>query len=182
MGRTFLCDFCDRSFRDTNRARRLHQQSLKHQEARKAYYANFRDETSVLEEMISKPPCIWFKQGKCRFGDECKNSHLSQHELDQLKTEVASKSQPGEWTEASKSDGKRVGQYHRYEGSSDHLASFDRIQNMCTLNGLLVPPSLYPPSLSDDSGNLHNFQAKVQKEKKISVYSNNLGSKEYSTV
>eukprot|EP00112_Aurelia_sp_Birch-Aquarium-sp1_P013538 Seg2875.6 transcript_id=Seg2875.6/GoldUCD/mRNA.D3Y31 product="Zinc finger matrin-type protein 5" protein_id=Seg2875.6/GoldUCD/D3Y31 len=78
MGRRYFCEYCDRAFADTPPSRKRHIKSLQHQRLKKLHYDSFKDAATLLAEEAQKAPCKkFFQTGECKFGDNCKFSHVS---------------------------------------------------------------------------------------------------------
>ncbi|XP_051552211.1 zinc finger matrin-type protein 5 [Myxocyprinus asiaticus] len=89
MGKRYYCDYCDRSFQDTLHNRKRHLNGLQHHRAKKAWFDNFRDAVTVLNEERSKEPCRTFLQkGQCVFGASCRFSHMSERHMKMLEQKI----------------------------------------------------------------------------------------------
>lgn len=89
MGKRYYCDYCERSFADGAENRKKHLASMHHQKLRKAHYDMFKDATTILEENRLKKPCIKFQNnGECEYGSNCKYSHLTPLDIQQLEEEA----------------------------------------------------------------------------------------------
>jgi len=78
MGRTYYCEYCHRAFADTLPTRKRHIKSIQHQRARKLHYDSYKDSATLMAEEAEKTPCkIFFQTGQCRFGENCKFSHVN---------------------------------------------------------------------------------------------------------
>ncbi|KAG1959008.1 zinc finger matrin-type protein 5 [Pimephales promelas] len=85
MGKRYYCDYCDRSFQDNLHNRKKHLYGVQHHRAKKAWFDNFRDVATVLNEERTKEPCRKFLQtGQCVFGANCRFSHMSESYMQML--------------------------------------------------------------------------------------------------
>jgi len=86
MGKKYYCDYCDTSFPDSLEGRKKHNSGLIHQQMKDAHYNQFTDFRTKLNQELAKGPCQRYLRGMlCRFGENCKFSHLNQYEIDVLR-------------------------------------------------------------------------------------------------
>ncbi|XP_042309189.1 zinc finger matrin-type protein 5 isoform X2 [Sceloporus undulatus] len=89
MGKRYFCDYCDRSFQDNLHNRKKHLNGVQHLRAKKVWYDLFRDAAAILQEEQSKKPCRKFLQtGQCDFGSNCRFSHMTEVDLENLNAQV----------------------------------------------------------------------------------------------
>ncbi|XP_011697386.1 PREDICTED: zinc finger matrin-type protein 5 [Wasmannia auropunctata] len=78
MGKTYYCDYCDRSFKDDVEARKKHLSSMQHMTNRANHYSMFKDPETILKEEYNKTPCKrYMTVGDCAFGPGCRFSHYT---------------------------------------------------------------------------------------------------------
>ncbi|XP_034951060.1 zinc finger matrin-type protein 5 [Chelonus insularis] len=78
MGRSYYCDYCDRSFKDNYEARKKHLCSTQHVNNRLEHYRYFKDPEEILKEETEKIPCKKLMSGgECAFGNNCRFSHYT---------------------------------------------------------------------------------------------------------
>ncbi|XP_017206178.1 zinc finger matrin-type protein 5 isoform X2 [Oryctolagus cuniculus] len=77
MGKRYFCDYCDRSFQDNLHNRKKHLNGLQHLKAKKLWYDMFR--------------------GQCDFGSNCRFSHMSERDLQELSIRVEEERRAREW-------------------------------------------------------------------------------------
>ncbi|ERE91094.1 zinc finger matrin-type protein 5 [Cricetulus griseus] len=77
MGKRYFCDYCDRSFQDNLHNRKKHLNGLQHLKAKKVWYDMFR--------------------GQCDFGSNCRFSHMSERDLQELSIQVEEERRAREW-------------------------------------------------------------------------------------
>ncbi|OWK15481.1 ZMAT5 [Cervus elaphus hippelaphus] len=77
MGKRYFCDYCDRSFQDNLHNRKKHLNGLQHLKAKKLWYDMFR--------------------GQCDFGSNCRFSHMSERDLQELSVQVEEERRAREW-------------------------------------------------------------------------------------
>lgn len=98
MGKRYFCDYCNRSFQDTLHNRKKHLNGLQHLKAKKVWYDMFRDTAAILLDEQNKRPCRKFLQmGQCDFGSNCRFSHLSEWDLQELSIQVEEERRAREW-------------------------------------------------------------------------------------
>ncbi|XP_046647150.1 zinc finger matrin-type protein 5-like isoform X2 [Daphnia pulicaria] len=86
MGKKYYCDYCDASFPDSKEGRKKHNLGLVHQRMKEAHFKQFTDSRTKLAQELQKTPCRRYLQGfPCKFGDDCRFSHLLPHEIDHLR-------------------------------------------------------------------------------------------------
>ncbi|XP_023567127.1 zinc finger matrin-type protein 5 isoform X2 [Octodon degus] len=89
MGKRYFCDYCDRSFQDNLHNRKKHLNGLQHLKAKKMWYDMFRDAAAILLDEENKRPCRKFLMtGQCDFGSNCRFSHMSEQDLQELSIQV----------------------------------------------------------------------------------------------
>lgn len=89
MGKRYYCDYCDRSFQDNMHNRKKHLNGVQHHRAKKAWYDHFRDSSAILYDEQAKKACRKFLQkGICDFGPNCRFSHMSEEDMDNLKRQI----------------------------------------------------------------------------------------------
>ncbi|XP_052054801.1 zinc finger matrin-type protein 5 isoform X2 [Apodemus sylvaticus] len=89
MGKRYFCDYCDRSFQDNLHNRKKHLNGLQHLKAKKVWYDIFRDAAAILLDEQNKRPCRKFLlTGQCDFGSNCRFSHMSEQDLQELSIQV----------------------------------------------------------------------------------------------
>ncbi|PNF31830.1 Zinc finger matrin-type protein 5 [Cryptotermes secundus] len=89
MGKRYYCDYCDRSFIDDLEARKKHLNGSMHMRLRKEHYDSFRDPQTLLAEESAKEPCKRFLHtGECVFGSNCRFTHFSRQQLQDLKQQI----------------------------------------------------------------------------------------------
>nr|KAF6404411.1 zinc finger matrin-type 5 [Molossus molossus] len=89
MGKRYFCDYCDRSFQDNLHNRKKHLNGLQHLKAKKSWYDMFRDAAAILLDEQNKRPCRKFLlTGQCDFGPNCRFSHMSERDLQELSIQV----------------------------------------------------------------------------------------------
>ncbi|KAK2114013.1 Zinc finger matrin-type protein 5 [Saguinus oedipus] len=82
MGKRYFCDYCDRSFQDNLHNRKKHLNGLQHLKAKKQ----------------NKRPCRKFLlTGQCDFGSNCRFSHMSERDLQELSIQVEEERRAREW-------------------------------------------------------------------------------------
>jgi len=92
MGKRYYCDYCDRSFKDDNEARRKHISSLQHAKNRADHYSSFKEPETILREESAKTPCKRFlNYGDCAFGNGCRFSHYTPQMIWQIQQIVGRK-------------------------------------------------------------------------------------------
>ncbi|EZA58092.1 zinc finger matrin-type protein 5 isoform X2 [Ooceraea biroi] len=92
MGKTYYCDYCDRSFKDNVEARKKHLSSLQHTKNRTDHYNVFKDPETILKEEYEKTPCKRYMTiGDCAFGLGCRFSHYTPPMIWELERLVAAK-------------------------------------------------------------------------------------------
>lgn len=98
MGKRYFCDYCDRSFQDNLHNRKKHLNGLQHLKAKKVWYDMFRDAAAVLLDEQNKRPCRKFLlTGQCDFGSNCRFSHMSEQDLQELSIQVEEERRAREW-------------------------------------------------------------------------------------
>ncbi|CAL1688053.1 unnamed protein product [Lasius platythorax] len=96
MGKTYYCDYCDRSFKDDVEARKKHLSSLQHVKNRANHYSVFKDPETILKEENAKTACKrYMTVGDCAFGFGCRYSHYTPHMIWELQQLVAIKNFKG---------------------------------------------------------------------------------------
>ncbi|XP_068937948.1 zinc finger matrin-type protein 5 [Petaurus breviceps papuanus] len=89
MGKRYFCDYCDRSFQDNLHNRKKHLNGVQHLRAKKVWYDLFRDAAAILMEEQNKRPCRKFLEtGQCDFDSNCRFSHMTSGDLEQLAAQV----------------------------------------------------------------------------------------------
>ncbi|XP_068081367.1 zinc finger matrin-type protein 5 [Anabrus simplex] len=89
MGKRYFCDYCDRSFVDDIEARKKHLNGSVHIRLRKEHYDKFKDGKTVLLEESAKIPCKRYQRnGECVFGSNCRYSHYTPQEMENLRLRV----------------------------------------------------------------------------------------------
>ncbi|KDR07385.1 zinc finger matrin-type protein 5-like [Zootermopsis nevadensis] len=89
MGKRYYCDYCDRSFIDDLEARKKHLNGSMHMRLKKEHYYSFRDSKTLLAEETAKKPCKRFlRNGECVFGSNCRFTHFSHQELQDLEHQI----------------------------------------------------------------------------------------------
>ncbi|XP_020286180.1 zinc finger matrin-type protein 5 [Pseudomyrmex gracilis] len=92
MGKTYYCDYCDRTFKDDYDARKKHLSSLQHAKNRADHYAIYKDPETILKEESVKTPCKrYMTVGDCAFGSSCRFSHYTPPMIWELQRLVAIK-------------------------------------------------------------------------------------------
>ncbi|XP_016019838.2 zinc finger matrin-type protein 5 isoform X3 [Rousettus aegyptiacus] len=98
MGKRYFCDYCDRSFQDNLHNRKKHLNGLQHLKAKKSWYDMFRDAAAILLDEQNKRPCRKFLlTGQCDFGPNCRFSHMSERDLQELSIQVEEERRAREW-------------------------------------------------------------------------------------
>ncbi|KAB0357450.1 hypothetical protein FD754_001606 [Muntiacus muntjak] len=98
MGKRYFCDYCDRSFQDNLHNRKKHLNGLQHLKAKKLWYDTFRDAAAILLDEQNKRPCRKFLlTGQCDFGSNCRFSHMSERDLQELSVQVEEERRAREW-------------------------------------------------------------------------------------
>uniref|UniRef100_A0A9L0T4Q4 Zinc finger matrin-type protein 5 n=1 Tax=Equus caballus TaxID=9796 RepID=A0A9L0T4Q4_HORSE len=127
MGKRYFCDYCDRSFQDNLHNRKKHLNGLQHLKAKKVWYDMFRgsgpqpfelgslgdleikhahpltpaseaDAAAILLDEQNKRPCRKFLlTGQCDFGSNCRFSHMSERDLQELSIQVEEERRAREW-------------------------------------------------------------------------------------
>ncbi|XP_053443458.1 zinc finger matrin-type protein 5 isoform X3 [Nycticebus coucang] len=98
MGKRYFCDYCDRSFQDNLHNRKKHLNGLQHLKAKKVWYDMFRDAAAILQDEQNKRPCRKFLlTGQCDFGSNCRFSHMSERDLQELSIQVEEERRAREW-------------------------------------------------------------------------------------
>ncbi|GAB1295757.1 Zinc finger matrin-type protein 5 [Apodemus speciosus] len=114
MGKRYFCDYCDRSFQDNLHNRKKHLNGLQHLKAKKVWYDMFRDAAAILLDEQNKRPCRKFlltdapkvseeqsscsyKLSQCDFGSNCRFSHMSEQDLQELSIQVEEERRAREW-------------------------------------------------------------------------------------
>ncbi|XP_023976904.1 zinc finger matrin-type protein 5 isoform X1 [Physeter macrocephalus] len=115
MGKRYFCDYCDRSFQDNLHNRKKHLNGLQHLKAKKLWYDMFRgsacvqlkseprssllaDAAAILLDEQNKRPCRKFLlTGQCDFGSNCRFSHMSERDLQELSMQVEEERWAREW-------------------------------------------------------------------------------------
>nr|XP_021488419.1 zinc finger matrin-type protein 5 isoform X1 [Meriones unguiculatus]XP_021488421.1 zinc finger matrin-type protein 5 isoform X1 [Meriones unguiculatus] len=98
MGKRYFCDYCDRSFQDNLHNRKKHLSGLQHLKAKKVWYDMFRDAAAILLDEQNKRPCRKFLlTGHCDFGSNCRFSHMSEQDLQELSIQVEEERRAREW-------------------------------------------------------------------------------------
>ncbi|XP_064337168.1 zinc finger matrin-type protein 5 isoform X1 [Camelus dromedarius] len=98
MGKRYFCDYCDRSFQDNLHNRKKHLNGLQHLKAKKLWYDMFRDAAAILLDEQNKRPCRKFLlTGQCDFGSNCRFSHMSEQDLQELSIQVEEERRAREW-------------------------------------------------------------------------------------
>ncbi|XP_024623662.1 zinc finger matrin-type protein 5 isoform X2 [Neophocaena asiaeorientalis asiaeorientalis] len=98
MGKRYFCDYCDRSFQDNLHNRKKHLNGLQHLKAKKLWYDMFRDAAAILLDEQNKRPCRKFLlTGQCDFGSNCRFSHMSERDLQDLSMQVEEERWAREW-------------------------------------------------------------------------------------
>uniref|UniRef100_A0A5F9CAZ2 Zinc finger matrin-type protein 5 n=1 Tax=Oryctolagus cuniculus TaxID=9986 RepID=A0A5F9CAZ2_RABIT len=98
MGKRYFCDYCDRSFQDNLHNRKKHLNGLQHLKAKKLWYDMFRDAAAILLDEQNKRPCRKFLlTGQCDFGSNCRFSHMSERDLQELSIRVEEERRAREW-------------------------------------------------------------------------------------
>ncbi|XP_056313962.1 zinc finger matrin-type protein 5 isoform X1 [Danio aesculapii] len=89
MGKRYYCDYCDRSFQDNLHNRKKHLNGVQHHRAKKAWFDNFRDAATLLNDERAKEVCRKFLQtGQCVFGTSCRFSHMSEKQMKMLEQKI----------------------------------------------------------------------------------------------
>uniref|UniRef100_A0A452UPS7 Zinc finger matrin-type protein 5 n=1 Tax=Ursus maritimus TaxID=29073 RepID=A0A452UPS7_URSMA len=98
MGKHYFCDYCNRSFQDNLHNRKKHLNGLQHLKAKKVWYDMFRDAAAILLDEQNKRPCRKFLlTGQCDFGSNCRFSHMSERDLQELSIQVEEERRAREW-------------------------------------------------------------------------------------
>ncbi|XP_034873220.1 zinc finger matrin-type protein 5 isoform X2 [Mirounga leonina] len=98
MGKHYFCDYCSRSFQDNLHNRKKHLNGLQHLKAKKVWYDMFRDAAAILLDEQNKRPCRKFLlTGQCDFGSNCRFSHMSERDLQELSIQVEEERRAREW-------------------------------------------------------------------------------------
>uniref|UniRef100_G1PWS7 Zinc finger matrin-type protein 5 n=1 Tax=Myotis lucifugus TaxID=59463 RepID=G1PWS7_MYOLU len=98
MGKRYFCDYCDRSFQDNLHNRKKHLNGLQHLKAKKAWYDMFRAGQSPLSpEPPSQTSNCLPLAGQCDFGPNCRFSHMSERDLQELSIQVEEERRAREW-------------------------------------------------------------------------------------
>ncbi|GFG29277.1 hypothetical protein Cfor_05614 [Coptotermes formosanus] len=94
MGKRYYCDYCDRSFVDDLEARKKHLNGSMHMRLKREHYDSFRDRRTLLAEESAKEPCKRFlRSGECVFGANCRFTHFSRQQLEDLRHEIEAEAQ-----------------------------------------------------------------------------------------
>ncbi|XP_069475383.1 zinc finger matrin-type protein 5 isoform X1 [Ambystoma mexicanum] len=89
MGKRYFCDYCNRSFQDNLHNRKKHLFGVQHQRSKKVWYDFFRDAAAILADEQNKKPCRKFLQtGECDFGNNCRFSHMTEDDVQQLTAHI----------------------------------------------------------------------------------------------
>ncbi|NP_001291163.1 zinc finger matrin-type protein 5 [Esox lucius] len=89
MGKRYYCDYCDRSFQDNMHNRKKHLYGVQHHRSKKAWFDHFRDTAATLYDEQTKKPCRKFLQtGQCVFGNNCRFSHMSETDMENLRMQI----------------------------------------------------------------------------------------------
>ncbi|KAK7173185.1 hypothetical protein R3I93_003108 [Phoxinus phoxinus] len=108
MGKRYYCDYCDRSFQDNQHNRKKHLYGVQHHRAKKAWFDNFRDVATVLNELRRKEPCRKFlTTGQCVFGTNCRFSHMSESYMQMLEQKIDDEKRRKEDPDQGRSSTKR---------------------------------------------------------------------------
>lgn len=160
MGKRYYCDYCDRSFQDNMHNRKKHLYGVQHHRAKEAWFDHFRDTAAILLDEQAKKPCRKFIQtGICGFGSNCRFSHMSETEIEnmrrQIEDERRQKEEPEEQAIAERSiekwlirrEKKKValssGGVVKEEEEDPFLIENDISTQLLSIPDL--PPSLMPP-------------------------------------
>uniref|UniRef100_A0A8C2CPD5 Zinc finger matrin-type protein 5 n=1 Tax=Cyprinus carpio TaxID=7962 RepID=A0A8C2CPD5_CYPCA len=171
MGKRYFCDYCDRSFQDNLHNRKKHLNGVQHHRAKKAWFDNFRDAATVLNEERTKEPCRKFLQtGQCVFGTSCRFSHMSERQMKMLEQKIDDEKRQKEDPDRDGSSNERsIDEWlSRREKKLDALTS-GRVLNVeeeeCAetieippylLSIPDLPPSLHPPPTGGWRVTVHN--------------------------
>ncbi|XP_073697266.1 zinc finger matrin-type protein 5 [Garra rufa] len=171
MGKRYYCDYCDRSFQDNMHNRKKHLNGVQHHRAKKAWFDNFRDAATLLNEERTKEPCRKFLQtGQCVFGTSCRFSHMSERHMKMLEQKIDDEKRQKEDPDQDGSSAKRsIDEWlSRREKKLAALTS-GRVLKMeeeeCAENIEIppyllsipdLPPSLHPPPTGGWRVKLHN--------------------------
>ncbi|XP_073716508.1 zinc finger matrin-type protein 5 [Misgurnus anguillicaudatus] len=160
MGKRYYCDYCDRSFQDNMHNRKKHLNGVQHHRAKKAWFDNFRDAATILNEERAKEPCRKFLQtGECVFGTNCRFSHMSERHMKMLEQKIDADRRQKEFPNEDESSSKRnvdewlsrrqKKQAALTSGSVSKIEEEECVENVEIPPYLLsipdLPPSLRPP-------------------------------------
>lgn len=156
MGKRYFCDYCNRSFQDNLHNRKKHLSGVQHQRSKKVWYDYFRDAPAILADEQDKKPCRKFLQtGECDFGTNCRFSHMTEEDVQQLKAQIEEEKRAQEQQEAKHGDPdgsiedwleKRLKRKKLASGTSSQLVEAHIFQfppGWPPVHEL--PPSLHPP-------------------------------------
>lgn len=156
MGKKYFCDYCDKSFADSQTNRKKHMSGVQHRQNRKFFYDSCQDPTLMLAEENLKRPCKKFFSGNCEFGPSCKYSHMTPDERGalqyrvQMHTENESRKQMEKYKNPLLSDWLK--KHNKIKSiNKDSINNKEKDYPLFNLPECLqtiknLPPSLLPPS------------------------------------
>ncbi|XP_059612855.1 zinc finger matrin-type protein 5 [Phlebotomus argentipes] len=90
MGKNYYCDYCSKSFKDILAMRKNHLKGLQHQRAKSEHYAKYKTVKEIYKEESRKKTCKRIFEGQpCNFGSQCRFSHFTAEQLDQMRRQIA---------------------------------------------------------------------------------------------
>eukprot|EP00063_Salmo_salar_P018967 XP_013993802.1 PREDICTED: zinc finger matrin-type protein 5-like [Salmo salar] len=89
MVKRYYCDYCDRPFQNNMHNRRKHMYGVQQHRSKKAWFDHFRDTAAILYDERTKKPCRRFlNTGQCVFGNNCRFSHMSEGQMENLRMQI----------------------------------------------------------------------------------------------
>ncbi|XP_045507909.1 zinc finger matrin-type protein 5 isoform X2 [Colias croceus] len=91
MGKRYHCDYCDKTIVAAPSSIKTHNRGTSHQKLVNEHYQRYKEPEVILQEELTKKPCLRYAAGQCPFGSICRFSHYSNEDIRALQQYVSQK-------------------------------------------------------------------------------------------